>query len=241
MRRVLTWTVTTFAVIALAGLSAPSPLPEAVAQAPEPGHNQIITTGTGRVDVPPTQAIVTVGVQLQRPTAAEASQEAGRVTEQILRRVTQAGIRRAEIRTSGVTLHPIFSGGRDTPQRITAYQATNTLTVTITDLRLVGPVIDESVRGGANLVSGPSFGLRDPSDARREALTLAVREARDKADAIARAAGLQIKGIDRIVEEGVDVQVRMLERAVPAPAQAATPIEPGTIGVTARVTIVFTF
>jgi uncharacterized protein YggE len=212
------------------------------AQAPEAGRNQIVTSGMGRVDVPPTQAIVTVGVQLQRPTAAEASQDAAHATEQILGRLTQAGIRRQDIRTSGVTLNPVFTTQRDTPPRITAYQATNTLTVTVNELRLVGPAIDEAVRGGANTISGPSFGLRDPSDARREALTLAVREARDKAEAIARAAGLQIKGIERIVEEGVDVQVRMLERAVPTPAPGVpTPIEPGTIAVVARVTIVFTF
>jgi uncharacterized protein YggE len=210
------------------------------AQAPEAGRHQIVTTGTGRVDVPPTQAIVTVGVQLQRPSAAEASQEAARVTEQILGRVTQAGVRRQDIRTSGVTLSPVYTTPRDAPPRITAYQATNTLTVTINELRLAGPVIDEAVRGGANTISGPSFGLRDPAEARGEALTLAVREARDKAETIARAAGLQIKGIERIVEEGVDVQVRMLQRAVPAPG-VPTPIEPGTVAVVARVTMIFTF
>ena len=175
--------------------------------------------------MPPTQAVVTIGVQHQRPTAAEASQDAARVTDQILARVTQAGIRRQDIRTSAVALHPVFTTPRDGAPRITAYQAINTLTVTITELRLVGPVIDEAVRAGANTISGPSFGLRDPSDARREALTLAVREARDKAEAIARAAGLQIKGIERIVEEGVDVQIRTLERAIPTPAPGVpTPI-----------------
>ena len=232
MLRVLMFAGIVFALVVAAG----APLQ---AQAPDAGRNQIVTTGMGRVDVPPTQAVVTVGVQVQRPTAAEASQEAGRITEQILSRVTQAGIRRQDIRTSGVALHPVFTTPREGAPRITAYQAINTLTVTITELRLVGPVLDEAVRAGANTISGPSFGLRDPSDARREALTLAVREAREKADVIARAAGLQIKGIVRIVEEGVDVQVRMLERAVPA--QGATPIEPGTVGVVARVTIVFTF
>lgn len=234
MFRVLMFAVVVFAVVASTG----APLQ---AQAPEPTSRQIVTTGMGRVDVPPTQAVVTVGIQVQRPTAAEASQEAGRVTEQILARVTQAGIRRQDIRTSGVALHPIFTTPREGAPRITAYQAVNTLTVTVNELRLVGPVLDEAVRAGANTISGPSFGLRDLSDPRREALTLAVREAREKAEVIARAAGLQLKGIERIVEEGVDVQVRMLERAVPAPAQGSTPIEPGTVGVVARVTIVFTF
>lgn len=212
------------------------------AQAPEAGRNQIVTTGTGQVEVPPTQATVTVGAQLQRTTAAEASGEVSRIADQILARLQQLGIRRQEIRTSGVQLHPVFSTPRDGAPRVVGYQATYTLTVTITDMRLIGPVIDESVKAGANQVRGIVFGLRDPSPARREALTLAVREARDKADAIARAAGLQIKAIERIVEESGGVEVRALERALPAPGQPVpTPIEPGLIAVTARVTMVFSF
>ena len=233
MRGVLAFAILVFVLL----MTSVAPLQ---AQAPEPGRNQIITNGMGRVEVPPTQAVVTVGVQIQRPTAAEASQDAARVTDQILVRVTQAGIRRQDIRTSGVTLHPVFTAPRDGVPRITAYQATNTLAVTINELRLVGPVIDEALRAGANTISGPSFGLRAPSEATREVLTLAVREAREKAEVIARAAGLQIKGIERIVEEGVDVQVRALERAVPS-APVPTPIEPGTVSVVARVTIVFAF
>jgi len=234
MRRVPAFAIILFAVMSLTAVPAQ-------AQAPDAGRNQIITTGMGHVEISPTQAVVTLGVQIQRPTAAEASQEAARVTDQILARVTQAGIRRPDIRTSGVTLRPVFTRPRDGAPRITAYMAINTLTVTINELRLVGPVIDEAVRAGANTISGPSFGLRDASEPKREALTQAVREARDKAETIARAAGLQIKGIERIVEEGVDVQIRALERALPAPAQVPTPIEPGTVSVVARVTMVFTF
>lgn len=230
--------VLVFVIVAVLSIMTSSPLR---AQAPEAGRNQIVTTGMGRVDVPPTQAVIILGVQTQRPTAAEASQDAARVTDQILSKITQLGIRRPDIRTSGVTLRPVFTTPRDGAPRITAYQAISTLTVMITELRLVGPVIDEAVQAGANTISGPSFGLRDTSDAQREALTLAVREARQKAEAIARAAGLQIKGIERIVEEGVDVQIRALERAVPTPAPVPTPIEPGTISVVARVTIIFTY
>lgn len=214
------------------------------AQAPEGGRNQIVTNGTGRVEVAPTQAIVTVGVQVQRNTAAEASAEASRVADQILSRLQQLGIRRQDIRTSGIQLQPVFTSPRDgSAPQIVGYRALYTLTLTLTDLRQVGPAIDESTKAGANLVQGVSFGLRDDSAPRREALGAAVREARAKADAIAQAAGLQIRGIERIVEEGVEIQFRV-ERAVPspmAPGQVPTPIEPGLLTVTARVSMVFNF
>lgn len=216
----------------------------AAAQVPETARNQIITHGAGEVEVPPTQAVVTVGVQIQRSAAAEAGGEVSRIADQILGRLSALGIRRQDIRTSGVQLTPVFSTPREGAPQVVAYRATYTLTVTLTDLRLVGPAIDESVKAGANQVLGVSFGLRDASEARREALTLAVREARDKADAIARAAGLQIKGILQISEESVGIEVRALGRAVPAPSPGLpvpTPIEPGLISVTARVTMVFTY
>lgn len=211
------------------------------AQVPEVGRNQIITHGMGRVEVPPNQASVTVGVQVQRPTAADASAEANRVAEQILNRLQQIGVRRQDIRTSGIQLNPVYTTPREGAPQIVGYRASYTLTLTLTDLRQVGPSIDESVKAGANTIVGVGFGLRDMSEARREALAAAVREGREKADAIARAAGLQIKGIQQIVEEGVEFAIpRMEQRALPAPS-VPTPIEPGLVMVTARVTMVFNY
>jgi len=214
------------------------------AQAPEGTRNQIIVRGSGQVEVPPTQAVVTVGAQIQRQAAAEASAEVSRIADQMLSRLQALGIRRQDIRTSGVQLVPVFSTPRDGAPQIVGYRATYTLTVILTDLRLVGQAVDESVRAGANQILGITFGLRDASEARREALALAVREARDKAEAIVRAAGLQIKGIAQIAEESVDVEVRAFSRAAPTapvPQPVPTPVEPGLIMVTARVTMVFVY
>lgn len=224
-------------LVALAVLAGPA---LAQVSTPEAGHNQIVTSGTGQVEVAPNQATVSVGVQVQRQTAADAAAEAGRVADQILARLQQIGIRRTDIRTSGIQLFPVYTSPRDGTPQIVGYRATYTLTLTLTDLKQVGPAIDESVKAGANQIIGVTFGLKDATEARKDALAAAVHEAREKADAIARAAGLQIRGIDRIIEGGVDVQLRGFERAVPAPS-VPTPIEPGTITVTARVTMVFNY
>ncbi|HXF82438.1 MAG TPA: SIMPL domain-containing protein [bacterium] len=216
----------------------------ASAQAPEGTPHQIIVRGSGQVEVPPTQAVVTAGAQIQRPTAADASAEVSRIADQVLSRLLALGVRRQDIRTSGVQLVPVYSTPRDGTSQVTGYRATYLLALTLTDLRLVGQAVDASVKAGANQIFGVTFGLRDPSEARREALTMAVREARDKAEAIARAAGLQIKGIVQISEESVDVEVRAFSRAAPSapvPPPAPTPIEPGLVTVTARVTMVFVY
>jgi uncharacterized protein YggE len=209
------------------------------AQAPEPGRNQIITTGQGRIEVAPDQATLTTGGQAQRPTAAEALADVNRTATQAIERLRALGLRPEAIRTSAVQVFPVYTAPREgAPAQITAYRATYLLTVTLTDLSLVGRTIDTAIQAGANMVQGLSFGLRDETRPRNDALAQAVRDARQKADAIAQAAGLRISGIERIVEEGATVQPRAMRmQAAPAP----TPIEPGTVSVTAQVSVVYRY
>lgn len=146
-------------------------------------------------------------------------------------------MRREDIKTASVQVFPVYSTPREGAQQITGYRAFYGLTATVRDLNLVGRAVDAAVDGGANAVQGITFGLRDASKARQEALVLAVREAREKADAIAGAAGLRIRGIERIVEAGDGVAIR--EQRLAPSAAAPTPIEPGTLTVSAHVMVVF--
>jgi uncharacterized protein YggE len=211
------------------------------AQAPEAGRRQILVNGVGRLEVSPDQASVTVGVQLQRRTAAEAIGEANSVATQIIARLQRVGLRREDMRTSAIQVFPIYADGRQgAPPRITGHRASHTLALNIRNLDFVGPAIDAAVEAGANTILGISFGLQDPVRVRNEALALAVRDARAKADAIAQAAGLRVIGIERIVESESDVRPSVI-RLEADPFRAPTPVEPGTVAVLAAVTVVFRF
>ncbi len=164
--------------------------------------------------------------------------EVNKTATQILARWQQLNIRREEIRTSAVQVFPVYTVPREGVQQITGYRASYMLTATLNNLTLVGQVIDAAISSGANVVQGITFGLRDATAARTEALGMAVREARQKAEVIAGAAGLRIRGIDRIVEGGGGIQVREIRATT---AAAPTPIEPGTVTVTAQVTVVFSY
>jgi uncharacterized protein YggE len=113
------------------------------------------------------------------------------------------------------------------------------LTLSVRDLDLVGRAIDAAVGAGANTILGISFGLQDLSRARTEALALAVRDARAKADAIAQAVGLRIIGIERIVERETDVRPFMVQPAEAGLLRAPAPVEPGMVTVSAVVTVAF--
>jgi uncharacterized protein YggE len=189
-------------------------------------RHQLVVTGMGRVEVTPDLAQVTVGVQVQRPGADEALAEASRRTEAVVQRLLGLGVRRADVRTVGLNLEPVFVSGR-----ITGYRASILTSARIRNPMLAGRAIDAAVEAGANLVQGVVFGLADPSQARLRALDRAIHDAQEKATAIAASAGLELRGIDRIVEGGVEG---------PAALRAASgAVEPGLVTVTAQVTVVF--
>jgi uncharacterized protein YggE len=231
------WMIVSVVLVGVIGIAALAQA-QAQGQPEQGGRNQIVTSGNGQVTVTPDQATLSVGAQAQRPTAAEAMAEVNRAATQIIGRWQQLGIRREDVQTASIQVFPVYNTPREGAQpQVTGYRAFYGLAVMVRDLNLVGRAVDAAVAGGANAIQGVTFGLRETARARNEALAMAVREAREKAEAIAGAAGLRIRGIERIVEAGEGVAVRE-QRLAPA-AVAQTPIEPGTLTVTARVTVVF--
>ena len=125
------------------------------------------------------------------------------------------------------------------PSQIWGYRAVSQVRVTVRDLDKAVWVIDGAVGQGANLVSGVSFGISDPTAKQNQALQKAVQAAQAKADVLAQAAGVSVTGVQSLAKGGF---------AGPFPISApafegrgiAVPIEPGQLTLSASVTIVFT-
>jgi uncharacterized protein YggE len=125
----------------------------------------------------------------------------------------------------------------DKDQSVIGFIASDTITVTVKDLALAGPVVDAAVGAGATGVSGPALDRSDQDALYRSALKAAVTQARTKAEAAATAAGLQLGAVKQIVEGGGN--------SVPLPASAlgkdsGVSIDPGTQQIEATVTVTYT-
>jgi uncharacterized protein YggE len=112
----------------------------------------------------------------------------------------------------------------------------------VDELPRVGELLEIAVAAGATTVGGVRFDLKDREAVEREALRLAVGNARQRADAAAAGAGMKVDRVLRIQEQQlVDVppprplMVGMRERVAEA---AAPPIEAGELEVRATVTVV---
>jgi uncharacterized protein YggE len=87
-------------------------------------------------------------------------------------------------------------------------------------------------------VSGVRFDLKDRAVVEREALALAITDARARADAAARAAGTSVDRIIRIDEHrGSSDSPRPMVMAMRQSAGAEPPITPGELEISVSVTL----
>lgn len=209
-------------------------------EAPEPGWIQV--DGTGSVDVRPDRATVSFAVETRAAAAAGASQSNADAMDAVLQALRAAQLPDLELETFGYSLRPEYSRTDDRQTReIAAYTALNNVRATISDIDLVGRVIDTAIGAGANRVGGISFFASDTRDARNEAMAEAVREATAEARVIAQTLGHEL-GAPLEVDGGAQAPrpISRTEAMMATAAQAApTPIEAGDQTVTATVQIRF--
>ena len=213
----------------------------AAAQNERPETPSIVVTGNGIVRADPDVAYVRLGVSSRGRTARDAQTQTNEAISKFYAALDRLQIERKDIQTSQLTLNPYYDNPRPGDQpKIAGYEASNVLTVRLTDFAKIGPVIDAGVEAGVNNMQGVSFGIVDDTRARMEALASATREARQKAEAIASALGVRVGDILMVNEGGVYVPMPQYDRGMMAEMKSAGAIvSPGQLDVSASVTIRF--
>lgn len=213
----------------------------AFAQGAAPAPAVIVTNGEGLVKRAPDRAWVTIGAESRARTAAEAQRLNTDAMTAVLDKIKAAGIPPDAVQTTGYNLQPEFDYANG-KQTLRGYVARNQVQVRIDTLAKVGDVITAAVATGATNVSGVRFDLKDRDAVEREALRLAVQDARGRANHAATGAGVTIDRVIRVEEQRdmadgprpMPMNMAMMEsRAV----QASVPVEAGEIEVRARVTL----
>jgi len=197
------------------------------------GHS-IVVTGQGSVKTVPDRAQISLGVATDAKTAAAALRGNAAEMAKVIAAIKAQGIPAADLQTDQVSLSLRFGDDGDA---VAGYTATNTVSVIVRSIAKVGPVIDAAVDAGANQVYGPNLVRSDQQALYRAAMRAAISNARVKAVAIAKAAGLTLRRITDVVESGGPAPVPLdAKTALPA---TGTPIEPGTQLVQATLTVTF--
>ena len=219
-----------------------------MAQQPAEKPDRVINVNAvGTVQRAPEKAVITVAVESQAATAQAASQANATKMDAVFAALRRVGIVPPKVRTIAYELQPQYQQPtREIPNptgRIIGYRAINMVVVDVDSIARVGPVIDAVVTSGANRVTNLSFELRDAESARLDALRQAVAKARAEAEVLATAAGQRLGPPLNISSssyyEPRQMRMQAMDMAVAAPAAPPTPIEAGTLTITANVSIVY--
>ena len=200
----------------------------------------ITASGEGRATGAPDVAVVTVAAISEGKDAASAAADSARIQGDVIASVKGLMGDGGSVKTSGYNLNPVydFNEGKQT---LRAYQVRNAITIEVLDTKLVGPVIDAAVKAGAGEVSSVVFSIRENAALRDQAIAQASERALREAQAAARALGMRAGEVRTIAISSstggappmpMAKYGRMMEAA-----QAATPVEAGSVEVTASVTI----
>lgn len=213
------------------------------AGAEEASQRIISVTGQAEMTVKPDMATLNFGVETNAPTAQEAQAQNSVAMNKVIAILQASGIAKEDIQTSNFSLFPVYEYQGEKPnlkQVVSGYRCNNTVTVRVKDISNTGAIIDAATKAGATNIGGISFGLVNSKSYEDQMLAKAVQNAREKAEIMARAAGVQITGIARMSDGSVSVSPagRMF---LSDAAYGSTPVEPGQVTIRASVSIDFTF
>lgn len=199
----------------------------------------VTTGGEGVVKRAPDRAWLNITAESRAKSPREAQKLNATVMTVVLQKLKDAGLAGDAIQTRAYDLQPEYDhvNGR---QSLRGYVARNTLEVRADDLARVGELLDIAVSAGASSVGNVRFDLKDRSGVEREAIRLAVEDARRRADAAAAGAGMKVERIHRIEEQRAEMtppRPVMFEAMRQVDASARPPIEAGEIEIRARVTL----
>lgn len=211
-------------------------------------ENIISVTGYGIVSVKPDVCFVNIGVQIQRKTAREASEEAARIMNSVVEGIKNLGYSDDDFETIEYSLAPVYNYPQNEPPVLIGYRVRNILRLKIDekkddgnlDTSLIGEVMDTATENGANVISGITFDVLDKNDLKLQAITLAMQDAKEKAETALTAVNESIKSVIEISVSdvsfpswaGKDMNVRM---------ETAPPIFSGSQNVTVTVNVRFGF
>ena len=206
------------------------------------GTTPSVTVGaSATVEAAPDLAVVRVAVESTAESAEEARASVAADAERMRAALREAGVPDDAVRTEAFSIYPQYDYGGETREReLVGYRAVHAYRIEVAPDR-AGEVIDVAVGNGATSVAGVSFTLSDAAEQelRQAALTAAMDDARADAETVAAAAGATL-GDTRTVSTsnggGVGPFPVFESRS---DAGGSTVVEPGTVRVSASVTVVY--
>lgn len=201
----------------------------------------ITVSGGGQVNLAADMAYVTLGISISDSDVSTVMQQANTSIDSICAALVESGLPKDCISTDYLYISPQYDYSGDNSNEIIGYNVSSGLKLTIDDVDAVGSYIDVAFAAGANSFDSITFAVKDNSEARDEALRLAVADAEKKANVLAEAAGMKLGDIVSIEENNSDSYYNTEGFAAKdiADAGAGTSVYPSKVNVSVQVQVCY--
>jgi uncharacterized protein YggE len=159
--------------------------------------------GTAEVKVVPDRAVIEIGVEKQDPNASVAKHAEDAAARRILSALRGNRIDDKDIQTTFLSLQPQSYTRKGV--RISYFVAAQTMTITVRDLAKLDTLLESLIKAGGNRIDSIGYETSDLRKYRDQARDEAVKAAREKAGALAKALGQDIgkaQTIEEVPESG---------------------------------------
>ncbi len=208
----------------------------------------ITTSGTASADVIPDEALMSLGVMAERPTAQAASADMASAASDVIAEAKANGIDPKDIKTATVTLTMVYDDEHDASGRLTkhamrGYQASETLSIRVRDVKKAGGLARSLVEKGANQFHSLSFDYAGEAVKRRELQADAMRDALAEAQSYTNAIGLRLGRVIQIGDDPATIHsyADLPSRRAPSFGKSVSsvpiPIEPGVETISATISV----
>lgn len=162
----------------------------------------INVVGKGSLVIKPDTVVISTGVDSGHSVIGEALAENNEIMSKIFQGLADLGIAEENIQTSNYNVYfhkPYHEDKNDKAE----YRVSNSIKISIKNLDLVDSVIDTLVTLGANKINGIYFTFEDENRYKKELRTLAMKDAREKAEFLASTEGMKLTGVISISEVAI--------------------------------------
>ena len=204
----------------------------------------IWVSGTGKVYAVPDIAELTLGVEAQAVSVAEAQTKATEAMNDVIKALKDSGVAEKDIQTQYFSINEVTKWDANKNESIvTAYRATNTVVVKVREVKKAGAIIDAVVVAGGDYtrINGINFTVEDPNIYYAQAREKAITYVKAKAEQMATLTNVKLGKVTYISENSYmpsgNYYNGRLEAAVPA--IDTTPVSVGQLEITTTVQIAY--
>lgn len=163
-------------------------------------RHSISINGEGKVVGVPDVAGIQLGYSVEKSTVAEAQRDNSEKMNSLIKQLKKDfNIDSQDIETTNYNITPVYNW-TDNKQVLRGYQVSQNVNLKVRDLDKVSPILQAAGTAGLNQIGGLSFEIDNPEKLKQQAREMALKQAKEKAEALAKIAGVKLGKIISFTE-----------------------------------------